>query len=202
MTRPPGRPSCRAAKAWVSRMVERVLTAQMRVKQGGVQRAERAVAAARVVADQDVQVAERVRRRLDEPGRSLRKGQVEFQVVHAGVDGGQGAPDAGDHGLDAAGILAPGLVTVVRRVVVQEQAGAQRGQPAGYRVADSRAAADPGDQGGPAAQRERVTPQLIQAGLVSGHPACGVRHGSLLSWGCPTSLRRPRRAGDHVATIG
>ena len=70
-------------------------------------------------------------------GGSLRKGQVDFHVVDAGAGGAEGGPDARDHGLGAAGIASPGLVAVVRGVVVQEQAGAQRGQPAGHRVSDA-----------------------------------------------------------------
>ena len=64
---------------------------------------------------------------------------------------------------EAAGIGAPGLIAIVRGELVQEQARAQRGQPAGDRVADARPSADPGDHGDPAAQRKRVSPQLIRS---------------------------------------
>jgi hypothetical protein len=123
----------------------------VRVEQARVQAAERTVAAAAgVIADQYVQVAAGVRGGVDEPGGRVGKGQVEFGVVNTGAGVGQRAARAADHRLEAAGILAPRLVTVVRSVVVQEQGGPQRGQPPGHGVADARAAADTGHHGGPA----------------------------------------------------
>ena len=82
-----------------------------------------------------------------------------------GIGVGHGVVHTAGHGLRSAGTLSPGLVTVMWCVLLQEQAGAQRGQPAGYRVADARAAADPGDQGGPAAQREREIVEHAVPGL-------------------------------------
>src|SRR5690606_15882944 len=51
---------------------------------------------------------------------------------------------------------APLLLCVVRREVVQEDVGAQGGQPAGRGVTDTGPPADPGDQGHPSAQRGRI----------------------------------------------
>ena len=45
---------------------------------------------------------------------------------------------------------------------MKKQAGPQRGQPAGDSVPDPRPAADPGDDGDPAAPREQIPPQLFQ----------------------------------------
>jgi hypothetical protein len=53
--------------------------------------------------------------------------------------------------------------------MVQEQAGAQRGQPAGNRVSDARAPADPGDHRDPAAQWQRVPAQLIGSEFGGAH---------------------------------
>ena len=69
---------------------------------------------------------------------------------------GQRLGHAADHGLDPAGVGAPGLVAIVRRVVVNAQAGAQSGQPAGDGVPDAGAPADAGDQRDAAAQRQRI----------------------------------------------
>ena len=97
--------------------------------------------------------------------------QVEFGVVNAGPGVGQRVAHAADHRLEAAGIFAPRLVTVVRAVVVEEQRGPQRGQAPGHGVADASAAADAGHHGGPATQWERVWPQLVQGRLSRSHHA-------------------------------
>jgi hypothetical protein len=57
--------------------------------------------------------------------------QVRLLVPDRRVRVGQGGGHAGDHGLGAARIGAPGLVAVMPDVVMKVQAGALRGQPAG-----------------------------------------------------------------------
>ena len=93
----------------------------------------------------------------------------------AGTLTGQGFGHAPEHGLSSAGVGAPWLVTVMRGVVVQEQAGAQRGQPAGDGVSDARAAADAGYHGDPAGQRQRMPAQLGGTGF--GGSGLGWNHG-------------------------
>ena len=100
----------------------------VRVEHGGGQRAERPVAAAaRVVADQDVQVADVSGRRVDELGWRVGAAEVELGRLDAGRTVSQCGGHAVEHGLRSAGIAAPRLIPVVRRILLQEQAGAQRG---------------------------------------------------------------------------
>jgi hypothetical protein len=82
---------------------------------------------------------------------------------------GQRLGHAAGHGLLAAGVGAPRLVAIVRGVVVKDQAGALRRQPAGDGVPDAGAPADAGDQRDPAAQRQRVPAQLIDRGFGGSH---------------------------------
>ena len=76
---------------------------------------------------------------------------------------------AAGHSLLTAGIGTPGLAAIVRGVVVKDQAGALRGQPAGDGVPDAGAPADAGDQRDPAAQRQRVPAELIEGGFGGSH---------------------------------
>jgi hypothetical protein len=138
----------------------------VRVQHGGGQRAERTVAAAAgVVADEDVQVPEGLAGRVDETFRGAWFGEVRLDVPHAGHLVGPSGGDADDHRLGTAGVGTPGLIAIVRGELVQEQARAQRGQPAGDGVSDARPPADPGDHRDPAAQRDRISPQLIRGEL-------------------------------------
>jgi hypothetical protein len=82
---------------------------------------------------------------------------------------GQGGGHAGDYGVGAAGFGAPGLVPIMRGVVVKYQAGALRGEPAGDGVADARAAADAGDHRDPAAQWQRIPAQLAGSEFGKSH---------------------------------
>ena len=124
----------------------------VRVQHGGGQRAQGTVAAAAgVVGHQDVQVPEGLAGRTDELRRRVRGGQVQFQVPHAGLVVGASGGDAGQHRLGPAGIGAPGLIVIMLGELVQEQARAQRGQPAGDGVSDASRPADPGDHRDPAA---------------------------------------------------
>jgi hypothetical protein len=77
-------------------------------------------------------------------------GEVELVVVED-RGAGQRVSDAVDDRARASRIGSPGLGLVVRGVAVHEQAGAQRGKPAGNGVSDSGAAARAGHQGRPAA---------------------------------------------------
>jgi hypothetical protein len=140
------------------------------VEHRGVQRAERAVAAAAgVVADQDVQVPEGTGRGVDQLSGRGRVGEVQSQVVDRGIRVGQGFGDSLDDGLRAAGVGSPGLGVVVRGVVVQEDAGTQGGQATGDRVADADAPAGAGHHSGPAFQGQRIASQLVGGGIGVGH---------------------------------
>jgi hypothetical protein len=108
------------------------------------------VAAAGVVAHEDVEVSERAGYGGDQLVRRVRLGEVELVVMEdSGV--GQRVGDAVDDRARASPVGSPRPVMVVRGVVVQEQAGAQRGEPPGDGVTDSGAAARAGHQGHPAA---------------------------------------------------
>jgi len=129
----------------------------VRVEHRGIEGAEWAVtAAAGVVADEDVEVPERPGRHVHQLAGRAGGGQVQLDVVNA-CAAGQGFGHAGDHSLRPTGVGAPRLVLVVPGAVVQEQAGAQRGQPASDRIPNAGASACPGHQGHPAAQRQRVS---------------------------------------------
>ena len=95
--------------------------------------------------------------------------QVRLLVPDGRVRVGQRLGHAADHGLEPAGIGAPGLVAIVRGVVVKDQAGALRGQPAGDGVPDAGAPADAGDHRDPAAQRQRVPAQLTGSEFGESH---------------------------------
>ncbi|GLY84026.1 hypothetical protein Airi02_019550 [Actinoallomurus iriomotensis] len=145
----------------------------MRVEHGGVERAERPVAsAARVVADEDVEMAERRHGRVDEAFGRVGLAEVQPEVVNGGVFG-EDVTDTVDHRLDPAGIGTPGLLDVMRNVVVEEHPGPEPGQPPRDREPDTGPAADPGDERDPAAQRP-------------GRDGPGSAH-----------ARQPRRAGEE-----
>ncbi len=161
----------------------------VRVEHSRVQAAQRAVAAAAgVVADEDVQVPERRGRGLDEPGWRAGVGQVEFGVADARAVG-QRLGHPGDHRPRPARVSAPRLAAVMRGVMVQEQAGAQGGQPAGHGVPDARAAAGAGDKRHPAAQRELVPAQAAWSRF--GRAGHGIQYPA-----CPAA---PAGAGGHAA---
>ena len=60
-------------------------------------------------------------------------------------------------------------IAIVRGVMVKDQAGALRRQPAGDGVPDAGAPADAGDQRDPAAQRQRVPAELIGSRFGGSH---------------------------------
>ncbi|WP_422647445.1 hypothetical protein [Actinoalloteichus caeruleus] len=136
----------------------------MGVEVGGLQHVQRTVRTAqRLVAHQHVHVPEALHRRPRQLRRTGRAGEVDVPVRdHTTGAGALGHP--GDDGAHPTRVRAPRLPFVVREVVVREQVRAQRGQPAGYRVADARPPAHPGDQCGPSEQRERRRSELGRGG--------------------------------------
>lgn len=121
---------------------------------GRVEFAERPVAAAaRVVADQDVEVPELGRDRVDELLRRVGLGKIAPGVGDPSF-GYQLFRDTGEYSVEI--VSAPRLFGVVRSVVVQEDRGAVSRQPPRDRVSDTPATADPGHQRSPAAQWNRV----------------------------------------------
>jgi hypothetical protein len=105
----------------------------------GGQLLEPAEAATRMVRDEDVDVAELAPRRGHDPSERVRIGQVGLEVLDARLG-------------------APRLRFVVRRPAVPEDGGAELLEPVRNRVADSRAAAHPGDEGRAAAERRHGRP--------------------------------------------
>ena len=97
----------------------------VRVEHVRIERAQGAVAtAAGVVAHQNVQVPQRTGCGGYQLVRCVGSGEVELAVMDGRGVGGQGVGDAVDDRARSAGVGPPGLVMVVRGVVVQEQAGA------------------------------------------------------------------------------
>ena len=99
----------------------------------------------------------------------LTPGQLRRDPLPLRVRVGQRLGHAADHGLEPAGIRPPGLVPIVRGVMMNDQAGAQSGQPAGDGVPDAGAPADTGDHRDPAAQRQRIPAQLTEGGFGWSH---------------------------------
>ena len=109
------------------------------------------------------------RGRTDELFGSARLGEIQFCVVNASAGDGQGASHAFEHWTDATRFSTPGLVAVVRFVMVQEQAGTKGGQPACDGVTDAGAAADAGHQSYPVAQGEHLPLELPGRDLAGSH---------------------------------
>lgn len=131
MILPPGRPNVLPGERLGQQDRSASVDRPMGVEHRSVEGAQGAVATApSVVADQDVEMPERVDGGVDESAGCVGVGEVHAGVVDASVAAGKGLGDAVGDRVDPAGVGSPGLVPVVRGVVVQEQAGAEGGQAA------------------------------------------------------------------------
>ncbi len=145
----------------------------MGVEHRGVHGVEGAVGPTeRVVGDEDVQPsAERRGGGGDELAGGVGPGEVAGARVHGGGRVAERGAYGGGHLLGPVG--APGHGGVVRHVVVQVDARSVRGEPSGHGVADAAAPAGSGDEGGAAAQGQRVAAQVFGGGVGKswhGHP--------------------------------
>lgn len=103
-------------------------------------------------------------RGAEDPGRALGVGQVTGPVRHHGPRIREGLTHPGGHTLRAVGVGSPGLVPVVRHMVVEVDARAVRGEPPGDRVPDAAAPAGPGDECGASAQGQVLPAQRFGFG--------------------------------------